>query len=406
MTDSTDKLMNISLPSDWRLCSLGEITISSQYGISSSSGRDCLVPILRMNNLQDGHIDLSDLSYIKISKTELESLVLVKGDLLLNRTNSYDLVGKTAVYDIEDQHVFASYLVRFRLSSSVLPAFINYYLNSDDGQRKLKRLATKAVSQANINPSILKKRLLIPIPSLLEQRRIVDILVTWDRAIELTTQLIAAKRLRKRGLMQQLLTGRRRFREFTNSKWIKRRLGDLFLERRETERVDLPLLSITANEGIIPRGAVERRDTSNEDKSKYLRICKGDIGYNTMRMWQGVSALSNLEGIVSPAYTICVPLEGVDAHFMEYLFKFPPIIHLFLRYSQGLVDDTLSLKFDNFAKIEVMIPTLIDEQKRIAEVLDTCDRELELLNRKLALLKKQKQGLMQQLLTGKVRVKV
>jgi len=88
---------------------------------------------------------------------------------------------------------------------------------------------------------------------------------------------------------------------------------------------------------------------------------------------------------------------------MGYLFKFPPMIHLFYRYSQGLVDDTLSLKFDAFSKIEVTIPSL-DEQKRIAEILDACDHELTLLNRKLTLLKKQEQGLMQQLLTGKVRV--
>jgi len=148
---------------------------------------------------------------------------------------------------------------------------------------------------------------------------------------------------------------------------------------------------------------LERRDTSTEDKSTYLRICKGDIGYNTMRMWQGVSALSSMEGIVSPAYTVCTPLECVDARFMGYLFKFPPMIHLFYRYSQGLVDDTLSLKFDAFSKIEVTIPSL-DEQKRIAEILDACDHELTLLNRKLTLLKKQEQGLMQQLLTGKVRV--
>ena len=89
---------------------------------------------------------------------------------------------------------------------------------------------------------------------------------------------------------------------------------------------------------------------------------------------------------------------------MGYLFKSLPMIHLFFRYSQGLVDDTLSLKFDPFAKIKVTIPPL-DEQKRITEVLEACDNELALLDQKLTLLKQQKRGLMQQLLTGKVRVK-
>jgi len=248
-----------------------------------------------------------------------------------------------------------------------------------------------------------KLPILLPTPP--EQHCIAAILSTYNHAIDLTTQLIAAKQQRKRGLMQQLLTGKRRFSEFTHSTWTQKRLGDLFLERRETGRSDLPLLSITSKDGIVPRDSVERRDTSTEDKSKYLRICKGDIGYNTMRMWQGVSAVSSMEGIVSPAYTICIPSEHVNKHFIGHLFKYPQMIHLFSRYSQGLVDDTLSLKFDAFSKIEVIIPP-VDEQKRIAEVLDACDQELALLNRKLELLKKQKQGLMQQLLTGKVRVKL
>jgi type I restriction enzyme, S subunit len=250
------------------------------------------------------------------------------------------------------------------------------------------------------------KKLHITYPtSMKEQLKIVEIVMNWDRTIDLTQQIIAAKQQYKHGMMQQLLTGKQRFREFADRVWIKKRLGDLFLERHETGRSDLPLLSITSKEGIVPRDSVERRDTSNEDKSAYLRICKEDIGYNTMRMWQGVSAVSSMEGIVSPAYTVCVPfVECVDVNFMGYLFKFPPMIHLFFRYSQGLVDDTLTLKFDAFSNIEVTIPPL-DEQKRIAEVLAMCDRELDLLNRKIALLKKQKQGLMQQLLTGKVRVK-
>ncbi|MBA2680355.1 MAG: restriction endonuclease subunit S [Ktedonobacteraceae bacterium] len=266
---------------------------------------------------------------------------------------------------------------------------------------------TIAVSMRTGLPKINRddlKQIEVLVPPEDEQRTIANILATWDRGIDLITQLIVLKQQRKRGLMQQLLTGKRRFRGFTDKAWTKKQIGDLFLERAETGRSNLPLLAITNKGGIVSRDSLERRDTSNEDKSKYLRICKGDIGYNTMRMWQGVSAVSDMEGIVSPAYTICVPLENVDANFMGHLFKSPQMIHLFRRYSQGLVDDTLSLKFDVFSKIEVTVPAL-DEQKRIAEVFDTCNSELALLNRKLALLKKQKQGLMQQLLTGKVRVK-
>jgi type I restriction enzyme S subunit len=121
-------------------------------------------------------------------------------------------------------------------------------------------------------------------------------------------------------------------------------------------------------------------------------------------MWQGVSGFSSLEGIVSPAYTICTPNKKVDSEFMAYLFKLPETIHLFYRYSQGLTSDTWNLKFRHFKEIKVTIPE-IEEQRAIAKVLKTCDEEIRLLRKKLEALKKQKRGLMQKIFTGKWRVK-
>lgn len=124
-----------------------------------------------------------------------------------------------------------------------------------------------------------------------------------------------------------------------------------------------------------------------------------------MRMWQGVCAISKLEGIVSPAYTICIPKENVDTEFIGHYFKFPDTINLFHRFSQGLVSDTLNLKFHNFAQIKLSFPP-ITEQRRIANILSAADNEIEKLEKKLAALEKQKRGLMQKLLTGEVRVHV
>jgi type I restriction enzyme S subunit len=124
-----------------------------------------------------------------------------------------------------------------------------------------------------------------------------------------------------------------------------------------------------------------------------------------MRMWQGVSAVSSLEGIVSPAYTICIPKDIVDVGFIGYFFKLEPIINLFWRYSQGLVSDTLNLKFNNFSQIKVRIPP-IGEQQLIAAVFATADNEIIHLEKKLKALEKQKRGLMQKLLTGEVRVNI
>lgn len=251
-------------------------------------------------------------------------------------------------------------------------------------------------------PDLVRFKVLLP--PLDEQIRIANLLNAWDKTFDKISRLVDAKIRVKTGLMMSLLGEIHRIEICGVLPRKEFRLGQLFTERDETGCTDLNLLAITADRGVIPRDEVDRKDSSSEDKSKYKRIAPGDIGYNTMRMWQGVSALSKLEGIVSPAYTVCTPNKRVDGMFASYLFKYPPMVHLFHRYSQGMVDDTLSLKFPNFAEIKVAIPS-IAEQKRIAAVLSTLDREIDLLKKLGELFKQQKKGLMQLLLTGKVRVK-
>ena len=164
------------------------------------------------------------------------------------------------------------------------------------------------------------------------------------------------------------------------------------------------MLSI-GERGVYPQANSNKKDTSNSDKSKYKRISVGDIGYNTMRMWQGRSALSGLEGIVSPAYTIVTPLENTNSVFFSYLFKLDEMVHKFYRNSQGMVSDTLMCKFKDFKIVKFMTPPTKEEQTAIAKVLLNSDKEIELLNKKRDQLKDQKKGLMQQLLTGKKRLK-
>jgi restriction endonuclease S subunit len=179
--------------------------------------------------------------------------------------------------------------------------------------------------------------------------------------------------------------------------WITLRLGEVLevktrpAEIRDQDEYQL-VTAKRSREGIVSRGI--KKGASIKVKSQFY----------TMRMWQGVSALSCLEGIVSPAYTICVPKHDIDGSFAAHLFKFPPVVNLFYRYSQGLVGDTLNLKFPHFAQITVDLPPL-SEQKKIAAVLGSSDREIESLVALSDRIKEQKRGLMQKLLTGQIRVK-
>jgi len=393
-------------PKGWKIRTLAEVA-AIQTGLSKSASRTgdfVRLPYLRVANVQDGHFDLSEIKEIDVPKEAVERFRVITGDLLLTEGGDFDKLGRGALWNgaipncVHQNHIFV-----VRANEHVLERrFLAMQTQSAYGRAYFQSCSKQSTNLASINSSQLKQFPVL-LPPLPEQQKIADILGTWDEALEKLDALIAAKARRKQALMQQLLTGHRRLPGFSKP-WLRAKLGDLFENRTESNRLDLTLLSITADRGVIPRDTLVKRDTSSEDKSKYLRIIPGDIGYNTMRMWQGVSALSSLEGIVSPAYTICVPTNRIDGKFAAHFFKLPHTISLFHRHSQGLVDDTLNLKFPHFATIEVSVPADTSEQRAIAAVLDTADAELRLLRQQRTALDQQKRGLMQQLLTGKKRV--
>lgn len=316
------------------------------------------------------------------------------------KANSITITGRGSLGHAEYRKTDFDAIVRLLVLTpkiALYGQFITEYINF----RKPFFVESTGVPQLTA-PQIANIQILFP--PLPEQQKIAEIISTWDKAIEKQSRLIEKLELRKKGLMQQLLTAKKRLPGFSDP-WKVYKLGELFQERNEKNRTDLPLLSISGDHGVILQTESNKRDTSNEDKSKYKRINKGDIGYNTMRMWQGRSALSDLEGIVSPAYTIVTPNKGVDGYYMSNLFKQPRLMYDFWTHSQGLVEDTLNCKYRDFGKVRINCPSYI-EQKAISKIITATDHEIELAKQKLELFRQQKHGLMQQLLTGKKRVKL
>ncbi|GAA1084945.1 restriction endonuclease subunit S [Nocardiopsis metallicus] len=158
--------------------------------------------------------------------------------------------------------------------------------------------------------------------------------------------------------------------------WVKLTFGDILSHRKMMGRPGEDLLSVTAKSGVIRQSESGRRDISSGDKSSYNKVFPGDIVYNTMRMWQGVSGVAGCSGIVSPAYTVCVPNNLVHADFLAYLLKHPRYVNMFRRMSQGLVSDTWNLKFSQFAQLAVLLPSLL-EQRKITEVLAVVDESID-----------------------------
>ena len=173
------------IPEDWEVVKLEEVTREIIYGISKKGKKEGKYPVLRMNNLEDGKINCKDLQFVNLESSEFEKFKLEKGDVLFNRTNSLDLVGKTSLFTLDGDFVFASYLLRIRtIKDRLLPEYLNYYFNFEKTQQELKSLASRGASQVNISASKLSNSP-IPLPPLPEQQEIAEILQTVDEKIEI-----------------------------------------------------------------------------------------------------------------------------------------------------------------------------------------------------------------------------
>ena len=142
----------IKNPKGWEIVTIGDVVTEVRYGTSKPAVEGGKYPYLRMNNLTaDGHLDLNDLKYIDIPDDEIEKCVVRKGDILFNRTNSIELVGKTAVFDLPEDMVIAGYIIRVRLNERILPEVFSQYMNLEALKDILRSMAKGAVNQANIN---------------------------------------------------------------------------------------------------------------------------------------------------------------------------------------------------------------------------------------------------------------
>lgn len=250
----------------------------------------------------------------------------------------------------------------------------------------------------------------ISLPPLSEQRKIAEILSTWDKAIEQTRRLIDAKKHRKKALMQQLLTGKKRLPGFSEE-WKVYRLSSLLSQvSRPVEFDDNALYNLISvrrrSEGIFRRGEV----IGHSIKTKQMyKARNGDFLISKMQIVHGASALVSQEfdGMhISGSY---ISLQGTNPKnindiFLNWFSKTPYFYHLTYLASYGVHIEKMTFNLRLFLKAKITIPKNVEEQHRIADVLATADDDIKILEQKLSALEKQKRGLMQKLLAGEVRV--
>lgn len=222
----------------------------------------------------------------------------------------------------------------------------------------------------------------VAFPMMEEQIKIGEYFANLDHLITLHQRKCDETKKLKKYMLQKIFPQNGhsvpeiRFSGFTED-WEQRKLGDVLKERTERTQGGEELLSVTIANGVIRQADSEKRNIASEDKSNYKIVRKGDVPYNSMRMWQGAVGNSEYDGIVSPAYTVLIPSDEANAKFFMEYFKKENSLQLFQRWSQGLTSDTWNLKYPTLSSMRFSMPS-IEEQNRIAEYFDALDHLITL----------------------------
>lgn len=391
------------IPQEWEVRRLGDLCCNQgDYGINAPAVAysNDLPTYLRITDISDDGKFIID-NKASVNSPNSESYHLKEGDIVFARTGA--TVGKTYLYDPADGDlVFAGFLIRFSPNEQkIVPYYLKTYTNTAAYWYWVKIISQRS-GQPGINAAEYSS-LQLPVPPLAEQKKIAEVLGVWDKAIEKQSQLIEQLTLRKRGLMQQLLTGKKRLPGFSGE-WRKEKAGSIFENSSVRSNKLEPLLSATQEYGVVPRDMLETRVTMpSGNLSSFKRVDIGDFVIS-LRSFEGGIEYSKYSGIVSPAYTVLKKKHNVNDIFYKAYFKSHEFIQRLAIAVIGIRDGK-QISYSDFCYIRIPLPSF-EEQTAIAQVLTAADREIELAQQKLELLRQQKRGLMQQLLTGKKRVKL
>ena len=397
------------IPSDWEVKRLGEIGVFSKgKGILKAQILESGLPCIRYGEIYTTHhfVIKEFKSYISEDVAN-ESQEISKGDILFAGSGeTIDDIGKAVVY-IGDYKAYAggdTIIFKPKKNNSET---ISYILEMDSS-RKQKRTFGQGNSVVHIYPSELKK-LKIPIPPLPEQQKIASILSTWDSAIDNCKAIIDNLKARNKGLAQQLLTGKMRLKGYEKSKWVLLPIKKISkdISNKNSNNKELIVLSCTKHNGLVPSLEYFGRKIYSDDLTTYKIVSKGQFAYATNHIEEGsIGYQSNYnEALISPMYTVFQTNEIVNDNFLFRVLKSTNYIHEYQKRTEGSIDRRGGLRWDEFSKIKVPVPDL-KEQLAIVEILDKATEELNQYQQKLQTLQLQKKGLMQQLLTGKTRVKI
>ncbi len=399
-------------PNDWTIEDFGEIISNVQLGGNyPNNDVDGEYILIKMGNLARGHIDLKKKYFIKKGITPNEIDRLHSGDVIFNTRNTLELVGKVAIWKNEaNPAYFNSNIMRIKFKEDKISSddFMNLILNTPTSLYQLRGIATGTTSVAAIYPRDLYK-IKIPYPTKAEQTAIATALNDADALIQKLEQLIAKKRNIKTGAMQELLKPKEGWKWTTVDK-----LGKPFGGLSGKSKADfkdgncpyIPFMNVMSNPIIDTSyfDYVNIGPTESQHKAE-----KGDLFFNgSSETPEEVGMCSVLLEDIPNLYlnSFCFGFrlfkeEKNDGLYLAYYFRSSYGRKIFYILAQGATRHNLSKS--NFLKIEIQIPEP-DEQVKIATILRDMDNEIQELETQLEKYKMMKQGMMQSLLTGKIRL--
>ncbi len=405
------------VPKDWPLHTLGEIA-NVQTGLAKGKKgikNPISLPYIRVANVQDGYLKLDEIKKITVSKDEIKRFLLQKGDVLFTEGGDFDKLGRGTIWNNEienclhQNHIFAVRVDK----SKILPTFLNILSSSSYGRRYFMLSSKQSTNLASINSSQLKLYP-IPLPPLPEQTAIAHVLELMDKAIQLNEQVIAQKELRKKWLMQQLLTGKRRVKGF-GREWKEISLGNLFnrVTRKNTE-VNTNVVTISAQRGFVRQTDFFNKTIASDILDNYFLVQKGEFCYNKSYSngypWGATKRLNDYEKAVVTTLYICFGIKDenkTDGNFFEQFFEANLLDRGLtqIAHEGGRAHGLLNVTPSDFFSLKITVPEKA-EQTAIAQILQAADKELGLLRAKGERLREQKKGVMGVLLTGRKRLEI
>lgn len=378
---------------------------------------DSGVKYISANAITGGQIDFSKAKFLSNERAnKFKKGVAVNGDVIFAHNAT---VGPVAVLETTDEKVILSTsLTYYRTNKEKIDArYLSQFMSSSAFTRQYESIMRQTTR--NQIPITTQREFLFAIPPLSEQKKIAQILSTWDKAITTTEQLLANSQQQKKALMQQLLTGKKRLLDKNGvrfcGEWKLSKLSKLF-ERVTTKNngQSTNVVTISGQHGLIRQEDFFKKIVASETLDGYFLLKQGQFAYNkSYSNGYPMGAIKRLndypDGVVTTLY-ICFELsdsDRADSDFWEHYFESGLLNQGLsqIAHEGGRAHGLLNVKPSDFFSLKVPAPCF-EEQRKIAAVLSTADQEISALQQKLDALKQEKKALMQQLLTGKRRVTI